>query len=234
MMQELWIGLETDGTIDHFLLQWLRSPWLSLEILNGEPYLKITGTDVPQDFSAAEEFAKRTLFNVNAMAKCRVGYSGTLPRCKAFYLIDENKQRHEPGLSAKIETHTRVSAVLGDLADEQTLIAECLTLGNTDVDVCQALRFFAYEANWVNLYKVYEIVAKDLGGRAWIVTNGWWTTTELETFRQSSNDYRVSGDAARHARDHGEPTPQQRISTEEGVEYVRRLLNCWLSRKSKP
>jgi hypothetical protein len=234
MMQELWIGLETDATIYHFLSQWLRSPWLSLEILNGEPYLKITGAQVPQDFEAAEELAKRTLFNINALAKCRMGYSGILPTRKTVYLIDENKQRHEPGLSAKIEVRTHFSALLGDLADEQTLVANCLSLGNTDLDVCEALRFFAYEANWVNLYKVYEIVAKDLGGRLRIATNEWWTESELETFRQSSNDYRVSGDAARHARDHGEPLPQQGISMEEGVEYVTRLLNYWLSSKSNP
>jgi hypothetical protein len=106
MMQELWIGLETDETIEHFLSQRVKSPWLSLEILNEEPYLKITGVDVPQDFVTAEELAKRTLSNINALAKCRMGYSGTLPRRKTIYLVDENNHRHEPGLSGKIEVRT--------------------------------------------------------------------------------------------------------------------------------
>jgi hypothetical protein len=106
MMQELWIGLETDETIEHFLSQRVKSPWLSLEILNEEPYLKITGVDVPQDFVTAEELAKRTLFNINALAKCRMGYSGTLPRRKTIHLVDENNQWHEPGLSGKIEVRT--------------------------------------------------------------------------------------------------------------------------------
>jgi len=92
-----------------------------------------------------------------------------------------------------------------------------------DPDVAEALRIFDGPQNWVNLYKIHEIVRR----RADIAGSGWATDTELKLFTWTANHPEAGGESARHARSGTQPPPDP-MTLEQAVGLVRRILTGWL------
>lgn len=92
-----------------------------------------------------------------------------------------------------------------------------------DRDAQEALDLWAYEPhNWVNLYKVYEIIRARSGlGASGISTN------ELSRFTHTANHEKGGGRGARHAR-RGTDPPKDPMSEREADDLVGRLLEPWL------
>ncbi len=96
-------------------------------------------------------------------------------------------------------------------------------IAGRDPDVAEALEIFGSRShNWINLYKVYEIVNR----RAEIVGEGWVSARVMERFTRTANHPRAGGRDARHARSRVQPPPKP-MSLEEGVALIR-ILTGWL------
>jgi hypothetical protein len=67
-----------------------------------------------------------------------------------------------------------------------------------DLNIRRALRFFNSSINPTNLWKVYEVIRDDAGGKGQIVSKQWATEDQIERFR-SVHSPSAFGDAARHA-----------------------------------
>ena len=96
-------------------------------------------------------------------------------------------------------------------------------------NVRRALRFFTSTIDPTNLWKVYEVIRDDVGGKAQIVSNGWATEDQIERFR-SVHSPSAFGDAARHAVEKQAP-PAHPMSLGEAQAFVRSLLQQWLASK---
>jgi hypothetical protein len=93
-------------------------------------------------------------------------------------------------------------------------VAEALAvMGNTD-------------PNWVDLYKVYEIIREDIRP-AKMHENGWVTRQDLNAFGDSANRPDVSGADARHARRPGR-TPTDTMSLQQARQFIGDLLIRWI------
>ena len=104
-------------------------------------------------------------------------------------------------------------------------------IAQRDPAVADALRLLGTQGDtWANLYNIFEIIRKDVGGEGEIRQNGWATKKSLSNFRQSSGDRRVSGDQARHGVPQGEP-PSDPMALSEAASLIKSIFSGWLSWK---
>jgi hypothetical protein len=92
----------------------------------------------------------------------------------------------------------------------------------------EALQIMAKPAptNWVDLYKVYEII-KDSGALPSVARSIGVSDRDLALFRRSANHPDASGSDARHARSNEQP-PKCPMSVGDGRIFIGRLLTAWL------
>jgi hypothetical protein len=102
-------------------------------------------------------------------------------------------------------------------------------LASADAGAAKALTFWSKPHDWVNLYKVYEIVGKKKA----IVDAGWATEAEVSAFTGSANHQKASGDDARHSRLPGD-RPKRVITLAEADAFVAHLLTSWLAAMPDP
>jgi hypothetical protein len=92
-----------------------------------------------------------------------------------------------------------------------------------DQDAHEALDLWADpQHNWMNLYKVFEII-RSRGG----TSLGGVKSKDLSRFRHTANHEKAGGRDARHARLGTDP-PKDPMSLPEADQLVRRLLEAWL------
>jgi hypothetical protein len=106
-----------------------------------------------------------------------------------------------------------------------------IALAATNSDVWELLTIFRRadgKPDWVDLYKIYEIIKVAVGGgREGLCATGWTDKSTLSAFTGSADRPDVSGDLARHARMSGGP-PKQIMDLAEARMYIRRLAHAWL------
>jgi hypothetical protein len=82
----------------------------------------------------------------------------------------------------------------------------------------------------VTLYKVYEIICKDVGGEKIIRENGWASRGKIELFTRTANSPDAIGDKARHGIQKNQP-PQNPMTLNEAKALIQHLVKCWLDSK---
>lgn len=150
---------------------------------------------------------------------------------------DDGSHQNHIFLSSKATAKSRTGLAILTLIDENgntipdttpheiTTILDILT---QYPNVADALHFFR-ECDWVNLYKVYEVVRDDLT-EAVIIQQGWATKKQLGRFTQTAQSRDTLGDKARHAsrkyKPHLEP-----MSLSEAKGLIKHLLIHWVQSK---
>ena len=87
-------------------------------------------------------------------------------------------------------------------------------------------QFREFDHNWINLYKIYEIVKKDAGKKK----IEQWTKNKISQFTHTANSQSAIGDDARHGVDRNDP-PKEPMSLSEAQALIRNLLKQWLQWK---
>jgi hypothetical protein len=104
-----------------------------------------------------------------------------------------------------------------------------LALG--DQSVAKALRLFGNGAtDWVDLYRLHEVMEADVGGERKLIHRGWGSARQLKRFKHSANSVTVAGNAARHGAEPGDP-PKNPMSIDEAQAYVSYVLHAWFASK---
>jgi hypothetical protein len=103
-------------------------------------------------------------------------------------------------------------------------------LARTNPDVRDILGYLGRpegDLDWFDLWKIWEVVREDVGGLGAVAAKGWASEDDLQAFRVSANDPTISGDAARHARQH-QHVAVKVLSLHEGRALVRQVAEAWL------
>jgi len=103
-----------------------------------------------------------------------------------------------------------------------------IQLAASHPDVAEALEILGKSSislNWVDLYKLYEIVRSNVGGEK--ALKQWASSADLSAFTASANRPDVSGSEARHARSTGARLPKRTMNLAEGEAFIRRLIETW-------
>jgi len=102
--------------------------------------------------------------------------------------------------------------------------------GNVNVaKVFRLLSNFGYD--WVNLYRIYEVVEDDVGGSSKIAQGQWTTETAIERFKHTANSIGAIGDEARHGKETTQP-PKNPMTFSEAKSLIETILHNWLRSKT--
>lgn len=98
--------------------------------------------------------------------------------------------------------------------------------------VANVFRIFAGGTlDWVNLYRIVEIVASDVGGLDAIDANGWATKSSMRLFKQTANSPGALGLDARHGAETTQP-PKHPMTISEARSLVNSIVHAWLRSKT--
>ena len=104
-------------------------------------------------------------------------------------------------------------------------------LGLSEENIKKALRLYSKEhSSWNGLYKIYEIIRDDMGGKKTLVDKGWITQTTIKRFTRTANSPSVSGDDARHGTESTDPPPNPMLFS-KARSVIDTLLIKWLTYK---
>ncbi len=84
--------------------------------------------------------------------------------------------------------------------------------------------------DWVNLYRIFEIVATDVGGKNSIAANGWATINSMNLFKHTANSPGALGLEARHGALSSQPPPKP-MTISEARSLVNSIIVPWLGTK---
>ncbi|HLQ28965.1 MAG TPA: hypothetical protein VK140_06985 [Ktedonobacteraceae bacterium] len=192
----------------------------------------------PQDVSF---YARQQLPLLNSILKLK--YSARIRSIK----IDDVYRVDEQGRFIK-ETATFPPVTGGLVTSEQFLqaanaqhpnIVEAWLATRNNPKVFEAMRYYASPFDWFNLYKVYQIIKRDVGksehnGSLPRGTFNRWTQnrTRALDFDQSANDFNRSRYNARHSSEDSHYVPgATTMSLHEATQFVTDLLKQWLQTK---
>jgi predicted RNA binding protein YcfA (HicA-like mRNA interferase family) len=205
----------------------LQQPALRVVKENGHYYLKSEDFNLLTDDMEVRAHAIALLESINGFMCLKAGYLQPVEIDEEIIRIGEDGTRWAT-VGKALTMRFRIKA-----ADIDTIpIESCLELAENDHNVRDALRLLGnYQHSWFTLYKVYEIIKRDVGGIREIEKEGWSTQKEVKRFTHTANSKEILGDAARH----GVQTtqlPSDPIALPEAVMLIRRLLNGWLRWKN--
>jgi len=216
----------------------LRSPELNVTEDNGFYYLQSSEFD---SLTSADEVRERGIALIkilNGAAKlCRDNFRD-VAEDGITRVEDDGSRHHYVYLEGAITMRAKVSAQVTVITsngsqpavDQPSPLESWFRLAQKHKPVADALHFYR-EDSWINLYKVYEVIKDDVGGKHIVVNKGWVSEPDLSRFTQTAQSRAALGDYARHASEKYKPRAQQ-ISLSEAKSLVKSILMKWLTTKS--
>ncbi|MCE8424927.1 MAG: hypothetical protein J5U17_04025 [Candidatus Methanoperedens sp.] len=111
-------------------------------------------------------------------------------------------------------------------------IPKWVTAAKHNTNVTKALRLFgAGTHDWVSLYRIYEVIENDVGGKSKIIKKGWTTDKAIRRFKYTANSPGAIGDEARHG-NQKEPSPKDPMALSEAKFLIETILHNWLRLKA--
>ena len=210
----------------------LRSPEHTAIEENGFYYLKSSDFDSLGSADEVRERAIAIIDMLNGAMKLHIhNFRGVFE--DGVTLIKEDGSRHHYAyLGGTIAARAKVSATVTtskgtqQIAPQPSNVESWLSLAEDDEKVDKALRFFR-ENTWFCLYKVYETIRDDVGGKDGknvITKNGWATNGRLDQFTHTAQ-------YERHTRN---TTPPKKgpMPIQEAESLIRGILLSWFRSKA--
>jgi len=92
-------------------------------------------------------------------------------------------------------------------------------------DVFELIRFG--ELDWVNLYKIIEIIEDDVGGGVSLERKKWVQAQSIRLFKRTANCRRAIGSQARHGHQRFEP-PRTPMTLAGAQSLIKMITRAWL------
>lgn len=87
--------------------------------------------------------------------------------------------------------------------------------------------------DWVNLYRIFEIIDSDVGGLDTIASKGWSTRRSMKLFKHTANSPGAIGLDARHGHEKKSTPPTNPMSISDARELIKRIVYAWLQSKTE-
>ncbi len=112
-------------------------------------------------------------------------------------------------------------AVSPGLRGSKPDISKFIPLALDDKTVAKALRLCSRELDWVNLYRIYEVISEDIGGLI---------SKEIKIFKGSANNSKVTGDHSRHGKINV-GTPEETMRLADAQHLIKSKVREWVYNK---
>ena len=232
----------------------------SLEIIrkNFEDYISV---EVGKYYFTCPKFQRVSMIDIFSFAEEKLNHISCLLNLKHIKLgnvnlgvIENVKEDGKKEILAVVRgTHTEVkfSSHAHGFTDEELGENQVFDLHKVPEDlnyylkcmdennlIRDAVKYFNKEFNWVNLFKVYEIIDHDMGGKKGIVNQDWATDAEIDLFKCTAHNVRGAGEDARHAveskindRCRGVLSSHDPIELVTAISLVKKILSNWIEFK---
>jgi len=114
-----------------------------------------------------------------------------------------------------------IHIVLPSLTGGKSNVSELIPLALKDNAVAKVLRLCSRELDWVNMYRIYEVVQEDMGRMP---------NKELKVLKGMANLSSVSGDEARHGKLNVD-TPKKTMHLADAQHLIKKTISEWLHSK---
>jgi hypothetical protein len=109
-------------------------------------------------------------------------------------------------------------------------VHDWILLSASDPAVARLLTLVGTEPmDWVNLYRIFEVVCENSGGMKSIEAKGWATDKAMRLFKWTANCPDAIGTKARHGV--GDQAPQKPMSLTEARGLIGGIVKAWLMSK---
>jgi len=216
----------------------LRSPKVRVVEENGSFYLESSEFN---SLTLAEEVRERgraLIKLINGVSKFnRNNFLGISEDC-ITRVEDDGKRHNYVFLEGSVTIRTKVSAQLTviaadgseKVATQPSALESLLKIAQKHNVVVDALSFYR-DDTWISLYKAYEIIRDDVGGKHQIIKNGWSVDSDITRFTQTAQSRAALGDSARHASKKYK-LPAQPTTLLEARTLIKTILSRWISSKA--
>jgi hypothetical protein len=202
--------------------------------------LKWSGMEDLTEVSAVRDKAHEIIGLLDGAARIVLGTRVSIGFGGVALIRPDGSRVHYASGSATTRTGARVSSVtlrhddgteeVFNLADPA---AEWVRIGLSDRVVADVLRLVALKPlDWVNLYRILEVIGEDVGGRHGISGRRWATKAALDRFRHTANSRAAIGDEARHGKEHTQP-PSDPMTLAEARSLIETVLHNWMRTKQQ-
>jgi hypothetical protein len=213
----------------------LNVPQLTLEKAEGKYYL--TSSDFAGVNNAEEimEKSKNILRLVNGSAYLTLGMRRPLETSHIVKTMDDGSRQIFMYFSDGIRVGDKFEIVVNGKAvqfREANVIPGWVHIAENDKSVTSVLRLYGLgKQDWVNLYRIFEIIKTDSGGEAEIIKEGWATNSTMNRFTHTANSPSILGDEARHGAEQTAP-PKHPMTFDEAKSFVESITHYWLNTKT--
>ena len=146
-------------------------------------------------------------------------------RCEIFVTPEPDRMRFRDGLSTVKSTHADGTIEEFHPADP---VRQWVPLALSNDAVANVFRILSSGTlDWVNLYRIFEIIAAEVGGLKQIADNGWATVNSMELFKHTANSPGALGLNARHGAESTQP-PSNPMTISEARALVNSIIHAWL------
>jgi len=211
----------------------LNSPELCISQEDQKYVLKSSNFDQLKNAVDVRKRAEEILSLLNGTAKLALGTQQPLTIDAIVEIRDDGKKATVLFLSNTVHggssTSTSTKTDNGKVQENHPAdpIPNWIRTAQTDKNVAEIFQVIGTSVlNWINLYKVYEIIKSDVGGKDKIADNGWATKGQIDLFKQTAQPYR-------HGKLKNYVPPKKSMTLSEAEFLIKRILRSWLRAKSE-
>ena len=207
---------------------------------DGKNYVLTSNLFVEEEVKAIKKKADDMVASLNGGIRIALGATKTISIGSVYRQHDDGR-RDTTVFPDPIVIKARVSAPTiclthvdgtvekfhpADPVEKWTLLAL------NDEHVSDVLKIISLgELDWVNLYRILEIMEKDVGGRKIIVSNGWGTNPSIKLFKRTACSPGAVGLEARHGAENTQP-PKNPMPISEARAMIISIIHAWLRSKT--
>jgi len=215
----------------------LTSPELCIVQENEKFMLKSSDFNQLANADEVRTKAEETLCLVNGSARLALGARNPITVVHVFKIDDDGRRTNFVSVPDTAHGRNSISKTIkgsnGAVEEihQADFIPGWINIAQNDANVAKVLRLLSKSTNdWVNLYRVYEVVRDDVGGIPNIVNNGLTTNRQIERFSRTANSVGAVGDLARHGVETTDPPPNP-MPFSEAESLINTIIHNWLQTK---
>lgn len=202
-------------------------------------YLAHSSFESMNSLEEVEKWGQDNLENISGFAMVHFsGFPVLKPDVAGFCEIDETgKQICEFNLKAHCNIVDPIRLIVnvevkgkGKSSPFEYHSKDWLSLAKKDEKVKKVIHFLtSYEHNFINLYKIYEIIQDEVGRKK---IEGWMTKEKVSDFKRTANHPDAIGYEARHGiPKNKEKPPENPMSLSDAENLIIDVIKKWLDWK---
>lgn len=110
-------------------------------------------------------------------------------------------------------------------------IKKLVQIGLINPKIRKVLDLTSNLEDWVNLYRIFEIIQQDVDGTDFITQSGWSSKNKITLFKRTANSPKSIGKKARHGTESTKP-PKNPMKLSEAKEIIRKIIQDWIQHKN--